>query len=106
MSSTVLLCFRQFLRSPNFVGWYTVRREEANQKLRLIHLDMLCKAVSSMIKDSCCLPPIKDVFFWMKDKQEIEIVDFLLQVKQCIVSFSHISRDLIVNNIYYITNIS
>ena len=28
----------------------------------------------------------QDVLFWMKDKQEVEIVDFLLQVKQCIVS--------------------
>ena len=27
-------------------GIYTVRKEEANQKLRLLHLDQLCKAVS------------------------------------------------------------
>ena len=39
--------YRRFLDSPNFVGWYTVRKEEANQKLRLLHLDQLCKAVSS-----------------------------------------------------------
>ena len=36
---------RRFLSSPNFVGWFSVRKEEANQKLRLLHLDMLCKAV-------------------------------------------------------------
>ena len=36
---------------------------------------------------------IKDVLFWMKDKQEIEIVDFLLQVKHCIVSERKIMRD-------------
>ena len=40
--------YRKFLDSPNFVGWYTVRKEEANQKLRLLHLDQLCKAVSYM----------------------------------------------------------
>ena len=39
--------YRRFLDSPNFVSWYTVRKEEANQKLRLLHLDQLCKAVSS-----------------------------------------------------------
>lgn len=61
--------YKKFLQSPNFIGWYRVRREEANQKLRLIQLEMLCKA---------------DVLFWMKDKQEVEIIDFLLQVKQCI----------------------
>ena len=37
---------RRFLSSENFCSWYCVRREEANQKLRLLHLDMLCKAVS------------------------------------------------------------
>ena len=36
---------------------------------------------------------IKDVLFWMKDKQEIEIVDFLLQVKHCIVSERKRVRD-------------
>ena len=39
------LVARRFLSSPNFVGWFSVRKEEANQKLRLLHLDMLCKAV-------------------------------------------------------------
>lgn len=41
-----LSLFRHFLKTPNFIGWYNVRREEANQKLRLIHLDMVSKAVS------------------------------------------------------------
>ncbi|CAI8056546.1 Protein DENND6B [Geodia barretti] len=60
---------RRFLSSPNFISWFSVRKEEANQKLRLIHLDQLCKA---------------DIGFWMRDKQEVEIVDFLLQVKECL----------------------
>ncbi|CAI8056549.1 Protein DENND6B, partial [Geodia barretti] len=62
--------YRRFLSSPNFISWFSVRKEEANQKLRLIHLDQLCKA---------------DIGFWMRDKQEVEIVDFLLQVKECLV---------------------
>jgi hypothetical protein len=61
--------YRRFLTSPNFMSWFAVRKEEANQKLRLIHLDQLCKA---------------DIGFWMRDKQEVEIVDFLLQVKDCV----------------------
>jgi hypothetical protein len=63
--------YRQFLSSPNFDAWFAVRKQEADQKLRVIHLDLLCKS---------------DVFFWMKDKQEIEIVDFLLQVKSCLTT--------------------
>jgi hypothetical protein len=39
--------YRRFLSSPNFISWFSVRKEEANQKLRLIHLDQLCKAVST-----------------------------------------------------------
>ncbi|CAI8056548.1 Protein DENND6B [Geodia barretti] len=61
--------YQRFLSSPNFISWFSVRKEEANQKLRLIHLDQLCKA---------------DIGFWMRDKQEVEIVDFLLQVKECL----------------------
>ena len=43
--SSLYIC-RRFLSSPNFTSWFSVRKEEANQKLRLIHLDQLCKAVS------------------------------------------------------------
>jgi hypothetical protein len=39
--------YQRFLSSPNFISWFSVRKEEANQKLRLIHLDQLCKAVST-----------------------------------------------------------
>ena len=53
--------YRKFLESPNFVNWYTVRKEEANQKLRLLHLDQLCKAVSRVVEAGSvplCLEPI------------------------------------------------
>ena len=53
--------YRKFLESPNFVNWYTVRKEEANQKLRLLHLDQLCKAVSRLVEAASvplCLEPI------------------------------------------------
>jgi len=41
----IVLC-RRFMASPNFTAWFSLRREEANQKLRLLHMDSLCKAVS------------------------------------------------------------
>ena len=28
------------------MGWFGYRRQEADQKLRLLHLDLLCRAVS------------------------------------------------------------
>jgi hypothetical protein len=79
--------YRQFLSSPNFDAWFAVRKQEADQKLRVIHLDLLCKSVRShdTMAWFVMFLLLKDVFFWMKDKQEIEIVDFLLQVKSCLV---------------------
>lgn len=44
-SPFLCFCIRKFLRCPNFIGWYNVRREEANQKLRILHLETLYKAV-------------------------------------------------------------
>ncbi len=43
---TDILHPRRFILSPNFMAWFALRKEEANQKLRLLHLDTLCKAVS------------------------------------------------------------
>lgn len=63
--------YQRFLSTPNFTRWYFNRKEEAHQKLRLLHLDTLCKA---------------DVSFWMRDKQEVEIVDFLIQVRECLTT--------------------
>ena len=35
---------------------------------------------------TCNIYYSQDVLFWLKGKQEIEIVDFLLRVKRCLVS--------------------
>lgn len=37
---------------------------------------------------SCECFQSQDVLFWTKDKHEVEIVDFLLQVNDCIVRIS------------------
>ena len=81
------------------MGWFGYRRQEADQKLRLLHLDLLCRAVSHSAHmggaawttqghwfKTCNIYYLQDVLFWLKGKQEIEIVDFLLRVKRCLVS--------------------
>lgn len=45
LSNALLLC-RQFLKSPNFDGWFRNRRKEMMQKLEALHLEALCEEVS------------------------------------------------------------
>ncbi|XP_067025199.1 protein DENND6A-like [Acropora muricata] len=59
--------YRKFFKSANFEGWLRQRRQEIRQKLELLHLEALGKA---------------DVSLWIKDKQEVEIVDLFLQIKE------------------------
>ncbi|XP_062522247.1 protein DENND6A-like isoform X2 [Corticium candelabrum] len=65
--------YRRFMKSPNFYGWLRSRQSEANAKLRALYVDGICKA---------------DVLFWMRDKTEVEIVDFLLKMKSLLKSTS------------------
>uniref|UniRef100_A0A4W3KEV7 DENN/MADD domain containing 6Aa n=1 Tax=Callorhinchus milii TaxID=7868 RepID=A0A4W3KEV7_CALMI len=39
--------YRQFLKSPNFDGWFRLRWKEMTQKLSALHLEALCNAVST-----------------------------------------------------------
>ncbi|XP_044182481.1 protein DENND6A-like [Acropora millepora] len=59
--------YREIFKSANFEGWLRQRRQEIRQKLELLHLEALGKA---------------DVSLWIKDKQEVEIVDLFLQIKE------------------------
>uniref|UniRef100_A0A8C4DLC4 DENN/MADD domain containing 6Aa n=1 Tax=Dicentrarchus labrax TaxID=13489 RepID=A0A8C4DLC4_DICLA len=38
--------YRNFLKSPNFDGWFRNRRREMTQKLEALHLEALCEEVS------------------------------------------------------------
>eukprot|EP00118_Oscarella_pearsei_P012620 m.94468 g.94468 ORF g.94468 m.94468 type:complete len:560 (+) comp36816_c0_seq10:64-1743(+) len=58
--------YKHFIKSINFKAWLKVRQEEANARIRALYIDSLCKA---------------DVVFWMKDKSEVEIVDFLIKIR-------------------------
>ena len=129
--SFLVILPRQFFESPNFAGWFQYRQLEANQKLRLLHVELLCKAVSSRVHEymcvcacvcmcvcvhvcacvcACmcvcvpafvsCMPACmwaagavpfpfavcQDINFWMRGKHELEVVDFLIRIKTCLVS--------------------
>lgn len=39
--------YHRFFRSSNFEGWYKLRQHEVNQKLQVLHLEVICEAVST-----------------------------------------------------------
>ncbi|XP_013404768.1 protein DENND6A isoform X2 [Lingula anatina] len=63
--------YRKFFKCPNFDGWYHFRQKEVNQKLQALHLEALCK---------------EDLVNWVRDKQEVEIVDLVLRLKDKMIS--------------------
>jgi hypothetical protein len=58
--------YRRFLRCPNFVCWYDSRLKEANQKLRVLHIEAISSA---------------NLIDWIQDKAEVEVVDLILRLK-------------------------
>uniref|UniRef100_A0A8C5BS89 DENN/MADD domain containing 6B n=1 Tax=Gadus morhua TaxID=8049 RepID=A0A8C5BS89_GADMO len=76
--------YRRFFRSPNFDGWYRLRRREMTQKLESLHLEAVCDA---------------DLVGWTKDKSEVEVVDLVLKLREKLVrktgvTFSQYKRKL------------
>ncbi|CAB0036127.1 unnamed protein product [Trichogramma brassicae] len=59
--------YRRFFRSPNFSGWFQSRYVELTNKLQAIQLERLSQA---------------DLRSWVRDKQEVEIVDMILRIRQ------------------------
>jgi hypothetical protein len=58
--------YKKFFRSSNFRGWYEARRTEQIEKLEALHQEALAK---------------EDFKKWMRGKQEVEIVDMILCIK-------------------------
>lgn len=71
--SSVLDSRRQFLRSPNFDGWFRNRRKEMMQKLEALHLEALCE---------------EDLQLRIQKHTEVETVDLVLKLKEKLVSIS------------------
>ncbi|KAL1137887.1 hypothetical protein AAG570_009583 [Ranatra chinensis] len=58
--------YRRFFRSPNFDGWYRCRYKAMSDKLQALQLESLAAA---------------DLGHWVRDKQEVEVVDMLLRIR-------------------------
>uniref|UniRef100_A0A6Q2Z1X5 UDENN domain-containing protein n=1 Tax=Esox lucius TaxID=8010 RepID=A0A6Q2Z1X5_ESOLU len=58
--------YRQFLRCPNFDGWYRNRTREMMQKLEALHLEALCE---------------EDLQVRVQQHTEVEAVDLVLKLK-------------------------
>lgn len=59
--------YKKFFRSVNFRGWYESRRMEQLEKLEVLHQEALAK---------------ENLQKWIVGKQEVEIVDLILCIKQ------------------------
>ncbi|KAG9260206.1 protein DENND6A [Astyanax mexicanus] len=59
--------YRQFLKSPNFDGWFRNRRKEMTQKLEALHLEALCD---------------EDLQLRIQKHTEVETVDLVLKLKE------------------------
>ncbi|UYV73994.1 DENND6A, partial [Cordylochernes scorpioides] len=59
--------YRRFFRSANFSGWYNARHAEVTQKLQALHIEAISDA---------------DLLQWIRDKQEVEIVDLVLKLRE------------------------
>ncbi|KAJ3602543.1 hypothetical protein NHX12_030295 [Muraenolepis orangiensis] len=58
--------YRQFLRCPNFDGWFRNRKREMSQKLEALHLEALCE---------------EDLQLKTQEHTEVEKVDLVLKLK-------------------------
>ncbi|VDI55569.1 Hypothetical predicted protein [Mytilus galloprovincialis] len=72
--------YQRFFRSSNFEGWYKFRQHEVNQKLQVLHLEAICEA---------------NLLDWIQDKQEVEIVDLILRIREKLTFATN--NNLVVN---------
>lgn len=66
LTGSISFAHRRFFRSSNFLGWYRGRCKEASQKLQALHAEAISDA---------------DLLDWARDKQEVEVVDLVLRLK-------------------------
>ncbi|XP_044576339.1 protein DENND6A [Cotesia glomerata] len=59
--------YKRFFRTPNFSGWFNLRYSELTHKLQALQLEALSHA---------------DLKTWVQDKQEVEIIDMILKIRQ------------------------
>ncbi|GFX69740.1 protein DENND6B [Trichonephila clavipes] len=59
--------YRRFFRSANFAAWYDMRYKEVVHKLQGLHIQVISEA---------------NMMEWIRDKQEVEIVDLVLRLRK------------------------
>ncbi|XP_011307173.1 protein DENND6A [Fopius arisanus] len=59
--------YKRFFRTPNFSGWFLSRYTELTLKLQALQLEALSQA---------------DLKNWVQDKEEVEVVDMILRIRQ------------------------
>ncbi|XP_060663468.1 protein DENND6B [Drosophila nasuta] len=69
--------YRRFVKSPNFRGWYEARHRELQLTLQELQLQALSEA---------------NLEHWAHDKQEVEIIDMILKLKQKLNLYSDKSQ--------------
>lgn len=74
--------YQRFFNSPNFKGWYETRHRELQRTLQSIQLQALSGA---------------DLNQWAQGKQEVEIIDMIIKLKQKL-NLSSISENLNYSN--------
>ncbi|XP_035232401.1 protein DENND6B-like [Stegodyphus dumicola] len=63
--------YRRFFRSANFAGWYNTRYKEVVHKLQGLHIQAISDA---------------NMLEWIQDKQEVEVVDLVLRLRNKLVA--------------------
>lgn len=84
--------YRRFFRSPNFSGWFHARYLELTNKLQAIQLQVLSQAVKYILIslffiiiiffNTIFFFHLQDLTEWVRDKQEVEVVDMILRIRQ------------------------
>lgn len=86
--------YKRFFRSPNFSGWFHTRYMELSQQLQVKQLEKLSQAVCikkihclyifflNIPMNNLCNNYEQDLKTWVQGKQEVEVVDMILKIRQ------------------------
>jgi hypothetical protein len=74
--------YKRFFDSPNFKYWLEQKQKEAEKKLELLQLEILCD--------------FSDLDKWLKNKQEIELIDQYMSIKKKLDQIESESNEMMV----------
>lgn len=88
--------YKQFIRSPNFNGWFNVRYKGMLMKLQVLQIEALASVVNNLVFTHKIIifgyalfvyiylfnTRFQDIKAWIEDKKEVELVDMILKIRQ------------------------